>query len=187
MNLVIPPPATYKKVAFEVYNRCAPPKELDITSPYTCAPAVRLASTIPRTIDFALSSRPIGGLSHVDRCVHVGYCWLPQTPWLSASWTDNQGQQQWNACYRIATERNQSWPTFQDTIKEIWDTTVDLIDSKNAPWRVFIAKSTPMSRQELDSKLFGGIQEACRLTVESRVAFNLVSIIMQHKRHYPRN
>ena len=153
MDLVIPSPATYKKVAFEVYNRCAPPKGLDRTSPYNCAPAVQLAGTIPRTIDFALSSTPTAGLSHLDRCVHVGYCWLPHSSWLSASWTDNQGRQQWNACYRIATDQNQSWPTFQETIKEIWDTTVDLIDSKNALWRIFIAKSKSMSQQELDGKL----------------------------------
>ena len=153
MSLVIPSPVTYKNVAFEVYNRCAPPKELDVTSPYTYAPAVQLAATIPRKIEFALSSTPIAGLSHLDRCVHVGYCWVPGASWLSASWTDNQGHQQWNACYRIATDQDQGWPTFEETIKEIWDTTVDLIDSKNAPWRIFIAKDKSMSQQELDSEL----------------------------------
>ena len=183
---MIPSPATYKKVAFEVYNRCPPPKEIEITSPYTCAPAVQLAGTIPRTIDFALSSTPIAGLSHLDRCVHVGYCWIPRASWLTASWTDNQGHQQWNASYRIATDQNPSWPTLEETIKEIWDTTVDLIDSKNAPWRLFIAKNKSMSCQELDGELSEATCKVCRLT-EFRLASHINSVAIQHYCHCTRH
>ncbi|KAL8787851.1 MAG: hypothetical protein Q9195_007591 [Heterodermia aff. obscurata] len=187
LKLVIPSPATYKKVAFEVYNRCAPPQELDLTSPYTCAPAVQLAGTIPRSIDFALSSTPIAGLSHLDRCVHVGYCWLPHASWLSASWTDNQGHQQWNACYRIATDQNQSWPTLEETIKEMWDTTIDLIGPKNAPWRIFIAKSKSMSRQELDCWLSISSQSSCNTTVAILVIVESPSLQFPPSRSLPLN
>lgn len=49
-------------------------------------------------------------------------------------------------------DRTQSWPTFEEAAKELWDITMDIIDSKSAPSRVFIAKSSTMSRQEMDGK-----------------------------------
>ena len=150
-KLVITGPAAYKKVAFEVYNRCAPLEDIDDLSPFSCAPAVQLARTIARTINLQLTSTPVAGLPHSDRCIHVGYYWDLDAQWLSASWTDSQGNLQWNACYCIATNKSQNWPTLQEAAKEVWDTTMDLINSNIVPWRVFIAKASRMSRQESDS------------------------------------
>lgn len=175
-KLIIPSPATYQKVAFEVYSRCAPCKDIE-SAPYACAPAVQLAGKIPRTIDFSLTSTPTANLSHVQRCVHVAYHWNPLAQWLSASWTDNQGCQQWNACYRIASDRTQSWPTFEEAAKEIWDTTTDMIDQKSVSRRVFIVKGSSMSRRELNGKCSRPECQAMELT-SSSVALHSISTII---------
>ena len=165
-RLVIPSPGTYKKVAFEVYSRCAPCKDIE-SAPYACAPAVRLAGKIPRTIDFNLNLTPTANLSHAQRCIHVAYYWNPDAQWLSASWTDTLGCQQWNACYRIATDRTQSWPTFGEAAKEIWDTTTDMIDSKTLSRRVLLVKGSSMSQHEMNGKRSRLEYQAIELTSSS--------------------
>ena len=152
-HLVIPGPAAYRRVAFQVYNRCAPLQNISDVSPFSCAPSIQLARTIPRAINLQLTSTPVAGLPHLDRCIHVGYCWVPGAHWLSVSWTDNQGSLQWSACYCVAITESRSWPTLQETAKEIWDTTMDLINTSGVPWRVYIAKAGWMSRQESSGKL----------------------------------
>lgn len=156
-HLVIPGPGAYKKVAFQVYSRCAPLQDLGDVSPFSCAPAIQLARTIPRAINLQLTSTPVAGLPHLDRCIHVGYCWHPHANWLSVSWTDNQGSLQWSACYCVATTESRTWPTLQGASKEIWDTTMDLINTVSVPWRIYIAKIGRMSRQELDGKLLNAM------------------------------
>ena len=150
--LVVPSLATFRETAFEIYNKCAPHRAQCLTSAHDCAPAVQLAAPIPRAIDFSLASTPIMGLSRMDRRSHVGYYWDPHRQWLSASWTDNQGFQQWNACYRIKLDRKERWPSVHEVIKEIWDTTMDLIDSNSAPWQIFVAKGGVIHRWERDGK-----------------------------------
>ena len=160
-HLVIPEPAAYRRVAFEVYNRCAPLKNSDEVSPFFGAPAVLLARTIPRTINLQFTTTPVAGLPLSDRCIHVGYCWNPRTQWLSASWTDTQGSLQWSACYCVATTQNSRWPTLHEVAREVWDTTMDMINSNGVPWKVYIAKMSRMSKQELD----GEYSKACVLAV----------------------
>ena len=151
-RLVIPEPSAYRKAAFEIYSRCAPLRNHDEVSPFFCAPAILLARTIPRTINLQFTTTPVAGLPHSDRCIHVGYCWNPHTQWLSASWTDAQGSLQWSACYCVATTQTPRWPTLQEVAREVWDTTMDLINSNSVPWKVYIAKGSRMSKQELDGR-----------------------------------
>ena len=184
-RLIVPSPGTYKKVAFEVYSRCAPSKDIQ-SAPYACAPAVQLAGKIPRTIDFSLTSTPTANLSHAQRCIHVAYYWNPHAQWLSASWTDNLGCQQWNACYRIATDRTQSWPTFEEAAKEIWDTTTDIIDSKTLFRRVFLVKGSSMSRHELNSKRSRLTRQAIKLISSSMALRNISTIAIQDQCHSAR-
>ena len=152
-HLVIPAPSAYKQVAFEIYSRCAPRKDLAKLSPFYCAPAIHLARPIPRAINFTLASTPITGLSQADRCIHVGYCWDPDATWLSTSWTDNTGSLQWNACYRLTVSGSQTWPSFEEVANEIWDTTLTMLNPKNMPWRCIIAKGGSMSQMEASGRI----------------------------------
>lgn len=158
-RIIIPTPAAYNKIAFEVYSRCAPFVNSDEVSPFFCAPAVLLARTIPRTINLQFTTTPVAGLPHSDRCIHIGYCWDANTQWLSASWTDSQGSLQWSACYCVATTQSLPWPTLQEVAREVWETTMDMINSNSVPWKVYIAKASRMSKQELD----GEYPKACVL------------------------
>ena len=166
-HLVIPEPAAYRKVALEVYSRCAPLINSDEVSPFFSAPAVLLARTIPRTINLQFTTTPVAGLPHSDRCIHVGYCWNPRSKWLSASWTDSQGSLQWSACYCVATTQNPRWPTLQEVAREVWDTTMDMINSNSVPWKVFIAKASRMGKQELDGEYLKACVLAAVLTKHS--------------------
>lgn len=153
-TLVLPSPAEYKRLAFEVYDRCGPSVELG-RSQFFCAPSVRLARAMPKTINLKLSPEPSAGLLSSDMCFHLAYSWEPMQRWLTSSWTDNQGDLQWNAPYFFGVEKNDDpWPALLNIAKEMWDTTLEILHQQSASWRLFIVKDGPIHKRELESKCF---------------------------------
>lgn len=151
-TLVLPSPADYKRLAFEVYDRCGPSVEPG-RSRFFCAPSVRLARAMPKTINLKFSSEPSAGLLSSDMCFHLAYSWDPMQRWLTSSWTDNQGDLQWNAPYFFGVEKNDDpWPNLLNIAKEMWDTTLEMLHQKSATWRLFIVKDSPMHKRELESE-----------------------------------
>lgn len=149
-GIVLPKPSLYKKLAFEVYDRCSPGPICDtpeITS-FSCASAVRLAKAIPRQINLQLTSKPIDGSPLSDRCIHVGYCFTVGSPWLTASWIDSHGSLQWNAAYYLTTDTEDVWSHFSEVAQNMWDISLDLANTHGTPRRVFVVKSGHMDRKE---------------------------------------
>ncbi len=155
-TIVLPSPADYKRLAFEVYDRCGPSESVQLDrSGFFCAPSIRLARTMPKRIDLKLSREPSAGLLSSDMCFHMAYSWDLKQHWLTASWTDNQGDLQWNApyCLGYAEEDDDGpWTVLLAIMKEIWDTTLEMLSPGNSPWRLFIVKDSPMLKRELESK-----------------------------------
>lgn len=153
--LVIPDPIEYKKLAFEVYDRCAPNPQSDHTglTQFSYASAVHLAKAIPRSLNFQLTAQPIDGSPLSDRCIHVSYCFSITSPWLTASWTDNVGCLQWNASYYVSTDTDESWPTFAEAAQDIWEATLDIARALSNTCRLFVARIGSMPKEEYDGKI----------------------------------
>ena len=151
--MVVPSPAEYRKLAFEIYNQCASSQngqnlELDFIS----APAICLAKAIPKTIDFKLAAESSAALMQSDNCVHVSYAWDTVSEWLVAIWTDNLGILSWRACYCLGKIAEKPWKPFFEVAKEIFETSFDMLRPPNAPWRLFICKDRLMLKHEKEGK-----------------------------------
>lgn len=172
-RLIIPSPTVYKKIAFEVYDRCAPSAQLDRTAPtpFSGASAVQLAKVIPRSINLKLTCRSIDGSLVSDRCIHVSYCFSTYSQWLTASWTDSLGCLQWNASYYVAVDAEEVWPRFSEAGQDMWQITLDIARALGAPYRFFIARVGPMPREEYDGMLKGISSCGRTLTLSSMGIF----------------
>lgn len=150
----IPSPKQYRRIAFDVYDRCGPTteKERRRRPQYHCAPAARLAIRIPKSIDFKLTPENSALDLHSDNSIHVAYSWDPETSWLTASWTDMVGIVSWNACYCSRDEKQWSWQSFGKTANEIWGTTLAMSQSRSGPSNILICKDSGIHNLELESK-----------------------------------
>ena len=153
-SVPMPSPTDYRRLAFEVYDRCGPNQEDTRRKhpQYLSVPAIRLAKSIPKAIDLRLTPEYYTPRLQFDNCIHIAYVWSPGDHWLTASWTDNQGILSWNACYCFGEEEDTPWNSFADIVKEIWDTTLEMMHSGYPPWRLFICKQSPADRRELDGR-----------------------------------
>ncbi|KAL8840392.1 MAG: hypothetical protein Q9176_003885 [Flavoplaca citrina] len=150
--LAIPPPKAYTKLAFEVYSRCksGPSSDGTMPGPFTSGSAIRLAKLIPKTVSFQLSSQPMGSLLSPDTCLHLAYSWDIDQQWLSCAWMDNLGATQWNAVYCLGDPNPDYWAAFAETVKEVLDTTRQLLQLTSMPWRLYVVKDTYFHCRELD-------------------------------------
>lgn len=145
--IVVPSPADYRKLAFEVYDSCGRPAD------FMRAPAIRLAKAVPKVIDFKLVSESSASFIQSDYCVHVSYTWDATNEWLAASWTDNLGVLSWVACYYLGKYEDTSWTSIYEYFKEILETSFAMLHPSNAPWRIFICKDSPLPKMENDGTL----------------------------------
>ncbi|KAI8931752.1 hypothetical protein NX059_011393 [Plenodomus lindquistii] len=144
---VILDPSTYINLAREVYDRCppsAPSGDKTCLSIYT-APAFQLEETIPRSIPFKLLSEPPQDLLRENCYMHLGYAISLDGLWVTAAWTDTCGKSQTVVSYHLGTRM------FGEIAKEIWQTTVEILQSRRVHWRVCIAKAGVMEREELET------------------------------------
>ena len=142
--IVVPSPADYRKLAFEVYDSCGR------ASDFMRAPAIRLAKAVPKVIDFKLVPESSASFMQSDYCVHVSYTWDTTNEWLAASWTDNLGVLSWVACYYLGKKQETLWKLIYEYVKEILETSFEMLHPPSAPWRLFICKDSPLPKMEND-------------------------------------
>ncbi|KAI4183526.1 MAG: hypothetical protein LQ348_004672, partial [Seirophora lacunosa] len=149
-RLTIPPPKAYIKLAFELYSRCSPvQREGKMTSsPFTSGSAFRLAKSIPRSIDFRLTPQPPDGLLGANSSLNLAYSWETDQEWLACAWTDSLGAQQWTAVYCLQQSGPNRWAAFSDTVKEILDTTKDMLHPLSQPWKIYLVKDRELQQRE---------------------------------------
>ena len=150
-RIVVPSPAVYRKLAFEVYNCFGSTENGRGQDPYfISAPAVRLAKAVPKTLDFKLVSESSAPFVQSDNCLHVSYTWDATNEWLAVWWTDNLGVLSWRACYCLGINDETPWKPFYEASREILETCFDMLHPPNAPWRLFICKDGPVLKMEND-------------------------------------
>lgn len=142
--------STYASLAREVYDRCPPSAPSEDKTPlsiYT-APSFQLEEPIPRNIPFKLNAEPPQDLLHENSYIHIGYAISLDGAWITAAWTDTCGKSQTVVSYNLGTR------AFGEIAKEIWQTTVDILQARRVTWRVCIAKAGVMDREEMEAWVF---------------------------------
>lgn len=151
---VILPTRDYKRIAFELYNRCGPLEDATCSRvPYISAPAVHLAKPIPPKIEFQITTDPTSANLYNDNRVHLAYAWTPESHWLTVSWTDNVGILQWNAAYWVGEDDEQPWQPFKEVITEILGTTLDILQPQSRAWRAHVVREGRYLSGEFAGKL----------------------------------
>lgn len=145
-SLVIPETRTMQKLAREVYDRCPPavPNEDKSRLRIYSGPSLQLEEAIPKGISFKLIAEPPSDLFHEPSHIHVGYA--RSASWVTAAWTDNTGRYQATASYCLIGTR-----TFFEVAREIWQTTIEIMQARKVAWRISIARAGIPEREELDA------------------------------------
>ncbi|KAL8715726.1 MAG: hypothetical protein Q9220_000393 [cf. Caloplaca sp. 1 TL-2023] len=152
-TITIPPPSAYRKLAFEVYGRCPPTPGVDgnIPPPHISGSAIHFAKPIPKSINFHLGPQTRDNLLFPDPVLHLAYSWVPTQQWLACAWTDNLGDVQWHAVYCLGLPEPDFWDAFLMTVKEILETTLEILDEPNCSARLCVVKDGTMYQREIDA------------------------------------
>jgi mediator of RNA polymerase II transcription subunit 13 len=139
--------ATYVSLAREVYDRCPPSVASTDKTPLSIykAPAFQLEESLPRNVQFKLLSEPPQDLLRENSYMHIAYAISLDGNWLTAAWSDSCGKSQAVVSYHLGTR------IFGEIAKEIWQTTIEILQARRVQWRVCIAKSGPLDREELET------------------------------------
>lgn len=142
-------PSTVVALAREVYDRCPPSASLEVSSAprIYAASSIQLEEPLPRFIQFKLAADPPSDLLHEFSYLHVGYARSFDGDWLTAAWTDNSGKQQATVSYCLGGGR-----TFAEVAREVWQTTVEIMQGRRVTWRACIASADVMDREEMEGK-----------------------------------
>ncbi|KAF2995351.1 mediator of RNA polymerase II transcription subunit 13 [Curvularia kusanoi] len=138
---------TYINLAREVYNRSPPSAEPadKLPLPIASAPAFQLEEPSPRNVPFKLQSDPPQDLLRENSYMHLGYAVSLDGTWLTAAWTDACGKSQATSTYHIGTR------SFNEIAKEIWVTTISILQARKVTWRVCVARAGAMDREEFET------------------------------------
>lgn len=142
--------STYINLAREVYSR-SPPSTLNEDKtplPIASAPAFQLEELIPRTVPFKLQSEPPQDLLRENSYMHLAYAISLDGTWLAAAWTDSCGKNQATSIYHLGTR------PFNEVAKEIWVTTISILQARKVHWRVCITRAGVMDREELETWVY---------------------------------
>ena len=161
-------PASYLRLAKEVYDRC-PSTQLE-SSPYASASLFQLADPIPRTIDFRLNADSASSLFQHEHIAHIGYSWVGESAWMTAAITDNLGCHHWVGSFSLRDSLD-PWPSFQAIAKEIWEIMLEAMKAAEGNRRVFVAKDRPMLIKEVE----GTYSHNCQLLADRIVWASLAS------------
>ena len=133
--------------AFRIYEQLPGSQNEDrLSGPQLCAPSIKIAKRLPRSIQLRISSVAKSPLETAE-CLHLAYKWTMDLPWLTASWTDNYGMIQWHAAYHVGTSQEKQ---ISRIIPEMVATSVSLRSQQYKPRWLFIAKCGQLSSQEAD-------------------------------------
>jgi mediator of RNA polymerase II transcription subunit 13 len=141
---------TYINLAREVYSRSPPSAEPEDKTPLSIAsaPAFQLEEPIPRNVPFKLQSDPPQDLLRENSYMHLAYAISLDGIWLTAAWTDSCGKSQATSTYHLGTR------PFSELAKEIWATTISILQARKVHWRVCIARAGVMDREELETWVY---------------------------------
>jgi len=142
-------PSTITALAREVYNRCPPSTSIEVSSALRiyAAPSIQLEEALPRSIQFKLVADPPSDLLHEFSYLHIGYTRSFDGDWVAAAWTDNSGKQQATVSYCLRGGRS-----FVEVAREIWQTTVEIMQGRRVTWRSCIARAGVMDREEMEGE-----------------------------------
>lgn len=144
---VVLEPWTLINLAREVYDRCPPSQMSEDRTPLSIysAPSIQLEEALPRSIQFKLTAEPPSDLLRENSYMHLGYAISLDGAWISAAWSDNCGKHQTVVSYCVGSR------AFSEIAREIWQTTIEIIQTRRVTWRVCIAKAGVMEREELEA------------------------------------
>ena len=142
-GLVIAPSSEVSKLALETYDRCT------LFRGPMPAPSIILEKPFAKSIDFKLTTTPPVSLLKENSCIHVAYAQSIDERWISAAWTDTRGSQQVTASYCLGRKGTLLSTSITEVVREIWETTHEIISDFRVHWRVIVTKCGPMSPQEL--------------------------------------
>lgn len=148
-SIVVPSQAEYLNLALEVYSRC-PPKDSG-SSTVDSAPPVVLAESLPKGINFKLTSEKLSPLLE-GRCLHVACSKSLDQRWMTVAWSDNSGSLQRIMSYCLRFRDSNASRNIAEVRNEIWAATRDIMDRVQARWRVIIVNTEPVDQEEVDSK-----------------------------------
>lgn len=142
--------SVYTNFAREVYDRCPPSAPCEDKTPlsiYT-APSFQLEEPLPRSVPFKLTAEPPQDILHENSYMHIGYAISLDGAWVTAAWTDICGKSQAIVSYHLGTRM------LGEIAKEIWQTTLEIIQARRVTWRVCIAKAGVMEKEEMEAWIY---------------------------------
>ena len=152
-KLVLPIAADYKRLAFQVYDRCGPTRRNgeEPVSPFDFAPAICLSKPIPSNVDFILAPETSSTVLDQEDCLHLAYKWESGKRWLTASWTNNLGTIHWNAAYWLSkdVEVENSFPKVAVAMLEV---TTRILHKCKVPYKIAVAKYGTFKAHEIEGK-----------------------------------
>ncbi|KAL9117165.1 MAG: hypothetical protein Q9187_006302 [Circinaria calcarea] len=149
-TIALPPPQLYARLAMEVYNQSPHQSPRDPSSPINSHSLFQLAECIPKTISFSLTSDPSAALIREDAAYHLAYSWSSDGQWLSMALTNTCGSKHCSVSYCLGMIPAK-WPTFRAVAKEVWDTTLELLNTNWTAHQLFIVKDSLMAQVEIDT------------------------------------
>ena len=177
----IPSVDSCNKLALQIYERC-PGLKHDVWAPHMCEPSMKLSGDLPTSLHFRITSNNASPFPNYE-VLHVAYTWSSDSPWLTASWSDQLGEIQWNTAYYIGLSDGDIPSEIGKIMTEIVETSVGLRHRRDGLRAFLIAKCGHMSVKELNSwrnslQPFNGLFSRTSIVVidpEPQVRFELPS------------
>ena len=171
-ELITLSPVDYRRLAFEVYDRCGPKQR---RLQHIGAPSIRLAKALPKSIDFRLTPEDLPLSLQNENCLHVAYAWDLRDNWLTAAWTDNLGVLSWTACYCLPSGIVAPWQALSKIAKEIWETSMDMLQPRHGLWRIIFCKNGTVYKHEWETWQ-SVILASSKYPAKSPVSFALLTV-----------
>lgn len=118
------------------------------------APCVLLEEPIPKRIPFILSPDPPQSLLHERSCLHIAYSCGVDDRWISVAWSDSRGGSR--SCTSFCLVRKE-FPSprrsFDDVAQEIWERSVELVETQKGIWRFMLVKAGVMEMEETEGTI----------------------------------
>lgn len=124
-------------LAHEVYNKFSFDPEhmrIRLDMPIPSHSSIQLSRSVPTRIPFSLTSDATRKLFRQNSMLHIAYAIGRRSNWVTAAWVDDVGRYQYYTTYD--TQGHQ----LEEILREIWDTTLDIVSHLKVHWRLFIAK-----------------------------------------------
>lgn len=137
-TLVIPPQSAYVKLATEVYNRLPP---FDHPGPPAASGSAVVLANSENAIHFHLTPTYGSPLTKDGPFLHLAYSSSSDNRWITAAWTDEHGQIALTMCYCCRIRDSGRRRPRQDVLREIWETSQDLMRKVRGPWRLAVVKN----------------------------------------------